>query len=371
MSVVVSNKDEIIMQLVHYFVTEEDYEPILVNGVKNEVWLENLDAPYKVIRINSNYIHNEEQYKFDVFKIKNIVKQIKKKTFSLKMKTMNILLDLNDDIKINPDKNIDVYNVKTIKDVRNTIGEVFPKLKTAGLNKENDIDMIVNITNDINEKTEEHNKEYEKIFKPKKNFVTNAIIALNVVMYILCVIYPDLVKMFILDGNAVKAGKVYLLLTSTFLHASILHLGFNMYALYVIGNQVETFIGKTKFLIIYLVSGITASMLSALLTQGYSLGASGAIFGLMGCLLYFGYHYRLYLGSVLLSQIVPVILLNLFLGFSFSGIDNAAHIGGLIGGLFISIALGLSKKDDTSSRVNGCIIFIIYFAFLSYLLFFR
>ena len=73
--------------------------------------LENLDAPYKVIRINSNYIHNEEQYKFDVFKIKNIVKQIKKKTFSLKMKTMNMLLDLNDDIKINPDKNIDVYRI--------------------------------------------------------------------------------------------------------------------------------------------------------------------------------------------------------------------------------------------------------------------
>ncbi|UKI28500.1 MAG: hypothetical protein L6V78_06200 [Clostridium sp.] len=52
------------------FVTEEDYEPILVNGVKNEIWLENLEAPYKVVRINSNYIHNDEQYKFDVFKIK-------------------------------------------------------------------------------------------------------------------------------------------------------------------------------------------------------------------------------------------------------------------------------------------------------------
>ena len=86
MSVAISNKDEIVMQLVHYFVTEEDYEPIIVNGVNNEIWLENLEAPYKVIRINSNYIHNEEQYKFDVFKIKNIVKQIKKKTFSLKMK---------------------------------------------------------------------------------------------------------------------------------------------------------------------------------------------------------------------------------------------------------------------------------------------
>ena len=51
-------KDEIIMRLVHYFVTEEDYQPIIVNGVKNEIWLENLDAPYRIVRINSNYIHN-------------------------------------------------------------------------------------------------------------------------------------------------------------------------------------------------------------------------------------------------------------------------------------------------------------------------
>ena len=92
MSVVVSNKDEIIMQLVHYFVTEEDYEPILVNGVKNEVWLENLDAPYKVIRINSNYIHNKEQFNFDIYKTNNVARQIKKKTLSWKMNVLNIFL---------------------------------------------------------------------------------------------------------------------------------------------------------------------------------------------------------------------------------------------------------------------------------------
>ena len=147
----VKEKDLFILSLANYFITEKKYNPVVVHGIDDEIWLENMENDLKLIRINTNYIHNEEQYKFDVFKIKNIVKQIKKKTFSLKMKTMNILLDLNDDIKINPDKNIDVYNVKTIKDVRNTIGEVFPKLKTAGLNKENDVDMIVNITNDINE----------------------------------------------------------------------------------------------------------------------------------------------------------------------------------------------------------------------------
>ena len=60
------------MKLVHYFITEENYEPMIVNGVKNEIWLENLEAPYKVIRINSNYIHNDDQLEFDNFKIKNV-----------------------------------------------------------------------------------------------------------------------------------------------------------------------------------------------------------------------------------------------------------------------------------------------------------
>ena len=100
MSTLVDKKDEIVMRLVHYFITEENYQPIIVNGVKNEIWLENLNANYKVIRINSNYIHNEEQLKFDNFKIKNVTKQIKKKTLSFKLKTLNILLDLNDNIPL-------------------------------------------------------------------------------------------------------------------------------------------------------------------------------------------------------------------------------------------------------------------------------
>ena len=79
-SISVTEKDELIMKLVHYFVTKENYAPIMVNGVKNEIWLENLDAYYKIVRINSNYIHNKEQFDFDLFKIANVSKQISKKT---------------------------------------------------------------------------------------------------------------------------------------------------------------------------------------------------------------------------------------------------------------------------------------------------
>ena len=79
-TVVMNKKDEIIMKLVHYFVTEENYNPIIVNGVKDEIWLENQNGPYRIVRINSNNIFNKEQLSYDNFKIESIVKQIKRKT---------------------------------------------------------------------------------------------------------------------------------------------------------------------------------------------------------------------------------------------------------------------------------------------------
>lgn len=372
MSTLVDKKDEIVMRLVHYFITEENYQPIIVNGVKNEIWLENLNANYKVIRINSNYIHNEEQLKFDNFKIKNVTKQIKKKTLSFKLKTLNILLDLNDNIPLKEDKLIDNYKVDSLKDIRkdDNLAGLFPKLKTMTLKKTDDVENFIKLTNDINEKSEADNKEYERIFKPKRIVITNILVVLNIIMFALTMTIPKLANMFILDPIAVRNGEVYRLLTSTFMHASILHLVFNMYALSIIGKQVETFLGKPKFLLVYLFSGLTGSLLSCAITNSYSLGASGAIFGLMGSLLYFGYHYRLYLGSILLGQIVPVIVINLVIGYITPSIDNAAHIGGLVGGLFISMALGVNKDDERSSKVNGIITSLILLLFLIYLVFF-
>ena len=169
----------------------------------------------------------------------------------------------------------------------------------------------------------------------------------------------------------VQKGEVYRLITSAFLHQNFFHLFTNMYALYVIGTQVETYLGKQKFTFIYLFSAIIGSMLSCLINNNWSLGASGAIFGLMGCLLYFGYHYRLYLDRALKTQIIPIILLNLALGFMLSGIDNAAHIGGLIGGLLSTMALGINEgKKNHSDQTNGIICSIILLVFLSYMLFF-
>ena len=91
----------------------------------------------------------------------------------------------------------------------------------------------------------------------------------------------------------------------------------------------------------------------------------------MGAMLYFGYHYRLYLNSVITSQLLPIIVANLVLGFALSGVDNYGHIGGLIGGLFAGMIVGVEGKSDKVDTKNGIIVTIGLFGFLIYMLFFR
>lgn len=382
--VIVSKTDEIIMKLMHYFVTEENYTPIIVNGVKDEIWLENTENYYKIIRINANYIHNIEQYNYDLYKVKKIVAQVKKKTLSFKMRTLNILLDANDDVEIQDTKNITSLKIKNVKDIKTSqkLLESFPDIKNNPLNNEKGFDLLINVTKEINEKTEEKNRNYEDVFKQKKILITYILMGINIGMFFLTyLIYfitkgnVDLYNLLSVNASAVKSGEIYRLLTGTFMHAGPLylpiHLFFNMYALYIIGTQVENFIGRYRYLIIYLGSAIMGSLLSCVILHGDSIGTSGAIFGLMGSLVYFGYHYRVYFGNILKTQIIPLIIFNLLLGFYLSGVDNFAHIGGLIGGVLLTMAVGLKHKSQKAEQINGAIVYILLLGFLLFMLFYR
>ena len=376
---VLNKNDEIVMSLVHYFITEENYTPIVVKGVKDEIWLENLDGPYRIIRINSNYIHNDEQYKFDLFKTKKVMEQIRKKTLSLSMNTLNIFINLNDSVHINEEEkniaSIKFHNIDEILKDKNIV-QIFPNIKNKLIKDKEGIDLIVNVTNDINAKTVEDNKVFTKIFEPKKIIITPILITLCVLVFISMYIWgngsENTITLLLFGANfrpLVQAGEIWRLATSMFLHIGIVHLVVNMYSLYIIGKQLESFLGRWKFLIVYLGSGIIGSLLSVVVHSSISAGASGAIFGLLGSLLYFGYHYRLYLGMVLRTQVIPVIIINLLIGFMVPGIDNFAHIGGLVGGYLLTMVLGVPGKTRKSDRINGSIVLILLIAFLSYMLF--
>ena len=377
MNAIVSNKDELIMSLVHYFVTEENYTPINVQGAQNEIWLENLDGPYKIVRINSKYIHNDEQYNFDLFKMKFVIRQIKKKTLSLKMNVLNICLDLNNIVKIDEeDKKISTINVSDINDLKKNklLKKLYPKIEKNNFTKTDSLMNIIHATEDINNKTARENDKYEDIFKPKPIIVTKIIMLICFGMYIASLLVNNNfnVALILLGANnrsLVLGGQVWRLLTSAFLHGNLLHLLVNMYSLWIIGSQVETYIGRWKFLVIYLLSAIMGSLFSIVFyANSISIGASGALFGLMGALLYFGYHYRLYLSNTLTSQIIPIIVLNLLFGFTVPGIDNACHIGGLIGGYLSTMIVGLKYKSKISENINGIIVYLLLVAFLVYAL---
>lgn len=381
-NVLIRKSDQVMMSLVHYFVTKENYAPINVQGVKDEIWLENLNGPYRIIRISCNSIINEEQFEFDIFKMKHIMRQIKKKTMSFKINALNICLDLSKKVDEGNIKNIETIRVEDIKDIFNSeIVKSFPSIKNELLETDDGLELIINVTNDINEKTEKENEKFNDVFSPKRIIFTNIISLICILMYVIVGIYGN--NFFNFDANVlakfgannillVKNGEIYRLLTCAFLHVGLIHLVVNMYSLRVIGPSVEGLIGKGKFVFIYLISAISASLMSLVFVDSniVSVGASGAIFGLLGALLYFGYHYRLYLNDAIKTQIIPVILFNLIIGFMMPGIDNGAHIGGLIGGYLATMAIGIKNKSEKKDMINGWIVLILYLAFLSYIVFF-
>ena len=116
-------KNVLTMKLLHYFITVKNYNPIVLQGVDNEIWLENLEEDCKVVRIVSGYIHNDEQFDFDVFKTKRILKKIKKKTLSFDMNVLSIFLDLGDNITkdINDNPKIMCINAHNENDLKKLI----------------------------------------------------------------------------------------------------------------------------------------------------------------------------------------------------------------------------------------------------------
>jgi membrane associated rhomboid family serine protease len=172
--------------------------------------------------------------------------------------------------------------------------------------------------------------------------VTKILIGANIAIYLITIKQGNglnspggnLLLRWILWGPAVANGGWYRLVTNMFLHASLIHIGFNMYILWWAGSQVEQYLGRSRFLALYLVSGLAGSagaLVVAPLTP--SLGASGAVFGVLGAMAMLEWQLTGQIGGAAL----PLIMINLVLGFVLPNISWGAHVGGLIGGVLITL----------------------------------
>lgn len=187
--------------------------------------------------------------------------------------------------------------------------------------------------------------------KVKRPMVTYVILGVTILIYGLQYLSQSLLNgvdlPFVLGGkinDLILRGQVWRLITPVLLHGGILHLAFNMYALFSIGRALEQFYGHWRFLVLYLVAGYTGNVLSFLFSANPSLGASTAIFGLAAAEGVLIIKNRKLFGSRAQSMLINlglVLAINLSLGFrANSGIDYWGHIGGLIGGAVFAWVAG-------------------------------
>lgn len=192
--------------------------------------------------------------------------------------------------------------------------------------------------------------------------VNGAIIIINIIIFLLPDVFSFLTdKEWIYENGAVipvlvvENGEYYRLITSVFLHFSIRHLLNNMLVLFILGDRLEQILGGVRYLLFYLLCGLGANIVSLIfvLKMGdwytMSAGASGAIFGVVGGLMWIVFMNRGRLGDLSSGQLAVMAFFTLYLGFTSSGVDNAAHVGGLLVGILLGIPfyVWVSRKKYT------------------------
>ncbi len=189
-------------------------------------------------------------------------------------------------------------------------------------------------------------------------FVTKALIGINVAVFLISIaqgsggLQPaqSFINRWALNGFAVSEGEWYRLITSAFLHASVIHIAFNMLMLWWFGQALESALGRGRFLGIYLVSALAGSAGALLLTGEFvnTVGASGAVFGILGAGVVLERRQIYVFGGGALF----VVILNVAFTFAVSNISIGGHLGGLVGGMLAMLALSVAGRHPVYGRLD-------------------
>ena len=170
----VNNKNLLVMKLIHYFIVKKEYVPIIIRGIDNEIWLENPKGEFRIIRIVTKSIFNNEQFDFDSFKTKNIVSQIMKQTFNPFIDVLTIYTEIGDNFKkeMQDTKKYKYITILDENDIEKSdiIKKYYKDMKDDFIYESKDeFDILGTITNDISNKNIEDNERFNKNMSKKNN----------------------------------------------------------------------------------------------------------------------------------------------------------------------------------------------------------
>ncbi|MDY7430714.1 rhomboid protease YqgP [Bacillus sp. V26] len=349
---------------------------VIQSGESDEIWLEAPDkSSHDLIRLFKQNIDFRQEIARDIEVQAERVEHVRKSIGKRHLMLLNVLISAEapvDDWEEIAEKPFEKGQVSvetalvTGTSLHEDLQAVFPSLDAVEWTEDRDslehVQMAKEHFFSLVQKQEEQRKKEAAFFQNGKPIFTYLFIALQLVMFFLLEINggstntETLVAFGAKENGLIAAGEWWRLLTPIVLHIGLAHLAFNTLALWSVGTAVERMYGSGRFLQIYLAAGITGSIASFVFSPYPSAGASGAIFGCLGALLYVAVSNRKMFLKTIGTNIIVIILINLGFGFAVSNIDNSGHIGGLAGGFLAAAALGLPKAKDWGKKMVSAIL---------------
>jgi rhomboid protease GluP len=341
-------------QLVYFFIKQR-YRIIQLSQRANEIWLESFENRHApIVRIVRDDIDWSQWLKRDMEYAWHVVRQMPKWKIGRAGQVVNIYVSTYppvDDWEFLIQKPLPLsqrngvfrtflIHSGSIDRSLQQLTEAF-KMPVVLSPVGNDSDLFLEaerVRQRVFGEVREQQERESRLFEYGKPVFTYIFIVLQVAVFLLMEwsggsTNPDVLIRYGAKFNPlIQAGEWWRFFTPIFLHIGFLHLLMNTLALYYLGTAVERLYGSWRFFCIYMIAGFFGTLGSFLFTSSLSAGASGAIFGLFGALLYFGTVYRHLFFQTIGMNIIGLIIINLLFGILVPGIDNAGHIGGLIGG---------------------------------------
>ncbi|RPK05309.1 hypothetical protein BSBH6_02011 [Bacillus subtilis] len=347
---------------------------VIQAGESDEIWLEAPDkSSHDLVRLYKHDIDFRQEMVRDIEEQAERVERIRTSLGKRQLKLLNVFFSADapvDDWEEIAEKPFEKGPVSVEPAIvrgtmlRDDLQAVFPSFHAEDRDSFEDAQMARERFLSLVLRQEAQRQKEAAVFQNGKPIFTYVFIALQVLMFFLLELNggstntETLVAFGAKENSLIAAGEWWRLLTPIVLHIGIAHLAFNTLALWSVGTAVERMYGSGRFLLIYLAAGITGSIASFVFSPYPSAGASGAIFGCLGALLYVALSNRKMFLKTIGTNIIVIIIINLGFGFAVSNIDNSGHIGGLIGGFFAAAALGLPKAGALGKRALSAVLLI-------------
>lgn len=370
--------DYLYWKMIRTFLIKGEYQLIQISQAQNEIWLEatrkNIPKFIRILRYDLNWSNwIERDLEITSQNVENISKKYRGRSFEV----LNIYVSKHepvDDwtyrlekpllINKNPLHSLlihsDNFNEALLL-VSKHVGIEFD----GDLPQEEQPEELESLKQEVLSVATTRIRQEQKLFNQSKPIITYLLIAIQVIMFFLLEINGGstntntLIKFGAKENIAILNGEWWRFFTPIILHIGIFHLLMNTLALFYIGTAVERIFGRSRFLLIYLIAGFFGSLASFVFSSNVSAGASGAIFGCFGALLFFGAVYPNLFIRTIGGNIISVVILNLVFGFVVPGIDNAGHIGGLIGGFLATSIVHLPNHKHYMKRLFGLIVTVV------------